>query len=137
MPTDRDIAKLLSFRSRLSAEGFVPIKRWHGGPSPEGQTITWPSPEYDEVVSDFFRLASRDCWCDFEYVPDAAAAMLKDQELIASADLARIRTMLTYCVRGERFCDGHWDEMIANGHIERLLQRLEEIAKGDAGKSAP
>ena len=137
MPTRRDIAKLLSFRSRLSAEGFTPFKRWHGGPAPDGQTIEWPWPEYEDVVNDFFDLASSDCWCDFQYRPDAAAAMLEDRNLLASADLAQVRTMLTYCARGERFCDGHWGEMITNGHIERLLRRLEEIAGGPCDGVAP
>ena len=35
--------------------------------------------------------------------------------------------MLTYYVRGERFCDGHLDAMITEGHIRRLLERLDVI----------
>jgi hypothetical protein len=37
---------------------------------------------------------------------------------------AEIKTMLTFCLRGERFADGHWGEMIEAGHIRRLLERL-------------
>jgi hypothetical protein len=36
--------------------------------------------------------------------------------------------MLTYCVRGERFCDGHLGGMIEKGHVQRILQRLREIS---------
>ena len=32
--------------------------------------------------------------------------------------------MLTFCVRGERFSDGHWAEMIEVGYIGFLLERL-------------
>ena len=39
--------------------------------------------------------------------------------------------MLTFCVRGERFCDGHWAAMIEGGQVRRLLERLKEIR--DAG----
>ena len=44
-----------------------------------------------------------------------------------TASLAQIKTMLTFCVRGERFSDGHWGAMIAKVHIRRLLERLNEI----------
>jgi hypothetical protein len=32
--------------------------------------------------------------------------------------------MLTYCVRGERFGDGHWAAMLETGKIVAILQRL-------------
>ena len=45
---------------------------------------------------------------------------------VRRASLDEIRTMLTYCVRGERFCDGRWGAMIQGGHVQRLLERLAE-----------
>jgi hypothetical protein len=53
--------------------------------------------------------------------------MLEDEARVRRASLDEIKTMLTYCVRGERFCDGHCGEMIEQGHVRRLLERLEEI----------
>lgn len=53
--------------------------------------------------------------------------MLEDDEVVNTADLAQIKTMLTYCVRGERFCEGHWSAMIEDGDVRRLLQRLAEL----------
>ncbi|MHB8080217.1 MAG: DUF6508 domain-containing protein [Candidatus Krumholzibacteriia bacterium] len=53
--------------------------------------------------------------------------MLVDDALIATADLDRIRTMLTYCVRGERFGSGHWEEMLVSGVVVKLLRRLEQL----------
>jgi hypothetical protein len=35
--------------------------------------------------------------------------------------------MLTFCVRGERFSDGHWAAVIGQRYISRLLERLNEI----------
>ena len=29
--------------------------------------------------------------------------------------------MITYFVRGERFCDGHWGYMIEGGYVRRIL----------------
>ena len=53
--------------------------------------------------------------------------MIKDESLIQSASIPQIKTMLTFCVRGERFSDGHWAEMIEKGYILRLLERLNTI----------
>jgi len=58
--------------------------------------------------------------------------MLEDVEFVRSADLDQVKTMLTWCVRGERFCDGHWGGVLKAGHIRRLLQRLAELAPGPA-----
>ena len=53
--------------------------------------------------------------------------MLKDESRVKTASLAEIKSMLTFCVRGERFSDGHWGEMIEKGYIRRVLERLNEI----------
>jgi hypothetical protein len=60
-------------------------------------------------------------------VPEVADKMIQSDEGIASASLSEIRTMLTFCVRGERFCDGHWGAMIRQGRIAAILNRLEQL----------
>lgn len=127
MPTSRDIARLVAFLPRLCADGFVPILRWGGGTRQQDGAITMPWPEYAPEVYEFFEMASKDCWCDFAYDPEQAGRMLQDPQFVKTATLEQVRTMLTYCVRGERFCDGHWGEMIEGGHIHRLLERLAEL----------
>jgi hypothetical protein len=131
MPTAQDYTELLSFLPRLTTPGFHPTRHWHGGWKND-RTFVLPWPEYHAVVGEFVDAASRDCWLDPDYVPEIAGRMLEDHDLVASADLAQVKTMLTYCVRGERFCSGHWEEMIEAGHIERLLRRLSELADGRA-----
>ena len=84
-------------------------------------------PEYDEAVKAFIKAASRECWADYDYQVVDATQMLNNEETVKNADLNRIKTMLTFCVRGERFCDGHWGKMIQEGHVLRLLQRLTEL----------
>jgi hypothetical protein len=64
---------------------------------------------------------------DFDYVPQEAGRMLEDEAAVRRADLEQIKTMLTYCVRGERFGEGHWGAMIEGGHVRRLLERLAEL----------
>lgn len=118
---------LVSFLPKLHAADFVPVRRWAGGEKRRDGSITMPWPEYDAVVLRFFEAAGQDCWMDFDYVPVEAGRILEDQVLVRRASLDQIKTMLTYCVRGERFCDGHWGAMIEQGHVRRLLERLAEI----------
>jgi hypothetical protein len=53
--------------------------------------------------------------------------LIKGENSIETATLSQIRSMLTFCVRGERFSDGHWEQMIREGYIRRLLERLNVI----------
>ena len=78
-------------------------------------------------MEEFFRVVSSEGWLDYEYDPEQAYQMLKDENLIKKASLSQIKTMLTFCVRGERFSDGHWGQMIEEGYIRRLLERLDQI----------
>ena len=86
-----------------------------------------PYPIYPPIVKEFFGLAGQPCWSDRGYVPEAAAKMIQNDEAIASASLSEIKTMLTFCVRWERFCDGHWGAMIRQGRIGAILSRLDQL----------
>ena len=55
--------------------------------------------------------------------------MLSNDELFNKATLEDIKTMLTYCVRSERFCDGAWGALLKSGRIMALLKRLEVITQ--------
>lgn len=90
--------------------------------------FTWP--EYAPEVARFMQAASKDCWQDRYYSPDAMALMIADSERVTLATLEEIRSMLTYCVRGERFCEGHIGHMIESGRLVQILERLQEIADG-------
>jgi len=125
LPSLQQIEELTAYLPRLYAEGFSPVLRWNGGKQADG-TFTLPYPDYDPLVHDFFRAVSS-AWLARDYNPEQAYQMLKDEPLIKTASLAQIKTMLTFCVRGERFSDGHWEEMIEKGYIRQLLERLNEI----------
>ena len=126
-PTRREIDELLAFLPRLTAEGFAPVRDWGGGDIQADGAYVMPWPRYDPVVSRFFEAAGQDCWMDFNYVPEEAGRMLEDPALVRRAGINEIKTMLTYCVRGERFSEGHWGAMVELGHVRRLLERLAEL----------
>jgi hypothetical protein len=127
-PSLKEIEALAAYLPRLYAEGFSPVKQWNGGKQKDG-TFTLPYPDYDPLVEEFYRAISGGGWLDTGYDPSQAYQMIQDENLIKTASLPQIRTMLTYCVRGERFSDGHWAEMIEKGYIRRILERLSELAE--------
>jgi hypothetical protein len=126
LPTLQEIETLTAFLPRLYAEGFSPVLRWYGGKQNEG-AFTLPYPDYDPLVKEFFTVAANECWRDYDYNPDQGYQTLTDENFVKTASLSQIKSMLTLCVRGGRFSDGHWEEMIEKGYIRRLLERLNEI----------
>ncbi|HUE99431.1 MAG TPA: DUF6508 domain-containing protein [Anaerolineales bacterium] len=126
LPTLQDIEELTAFLPRLYADGFSPIVKWEGGEKRKDGSFTVPYPSYNPVVEEFFN-AVRGAWIDYEYNPELAYQMLRDEQAVRTASLSQIKSMLTFCVRGERFSDGHWGAMLENGYIRQLLERLNEI----------
>ena len=128
MPTYQEMQELAAFLPRLYSNGFKSVLKWNGGNQGKDGYLTLPWPEYNPVVAKFYYFAANPCWLDYEYRPEEAARMLKDEDYVKSASLAQIKTMMTYCVRGERFSDGHWADMIENGNIRRILERINELS---------
>jgi hypothetical protein len=130
-PNQSDIDELLGFLPKLrSLKGKYTIKG-AGIEKKSGGYFSIVSPQYVPVVIEFFSIASKRCWSDYHYDPEAAAKMFEDPTLINNATLDQIRTLLTWCVRGERFCDGHWAAVLSAGRIFSLLDRLRNIRNRD------
>jgi hypothetical protein len=126
LPPLKDIEELTAYLPRLYEEGFSPILRWEGGEKLKDGSYSMPYPKYHSLVEEFFRVVGRS-WLDYDYSPEQASQMLRDEKRVKTATLSQIKTMLTFCVRGERFSDGHWGEMIEKRYIRRILERLNEI----------
>ena len=127
IPTETETEQLLAFLPALDRPGRQFVKKWGGGVKADDGSISMPYPVYEEDVDAFFRLAGQPCWTDRQYQPERAGTMLGDAQAVSHADLASIRTMLTYCVRGERFCDGHWNAVLRSGQVVALLKRLQQL----------
>jgi hypothetical protein len=124
------IDELLQYLPRFAAPGRTFVQRWSGGePAPDG-AVSMPHPVYDDDVLEFFGLAAQPWWSDHGYVAAQADRMLQDDGLVERATLAEIKTMLTHCVRGERFCDGHWERLLTSGRVTALLRRLAVLRGG-------
>lgn len=126
-PTQGDIKKLLAFLPSLETPGRTFVRQWAGGEKTGERSFNVSYPVYEEDVTNFFELAAQPCWNDSTYNPQSAGQMLEDTPAISKASMEDIRTMLTFCVRGERFCDGHWNAMLQSGKVVALLKRLQQI----------
>jgi hypothetical protein len=118
------IDELLRFLPLFDVPQRKYVKAWAGGEVTPDGAITIPFPEYCDDVLEFFRLAGRACWSDSEYDPREARTMLSNDQFISTCSLNDIKTLLTYCVRGERFSDGHWASVLKTGRVIAILRRL-------------
>ena len=127
LPTSEQMDELLRFLALLEQPGRAFIESWAGGETTGDGAITMPYPIYADDVLEFFWLAGQPWWSDYDYEPRQAWTMLQDDDFISGAGLDEIRTMLTYCVRGERFSDGHWAAMLEAGRVQAILRRLQVL----------
>ncbi|MBN1248123.1 MAG: hypothetical protein JXC32_10730 [Anaerolineae bacterium] len=119
--TRESIDRLLAYLPAFEDPDATFIETW------VTQEGTFPYPRYRESVRAFFELAGLPCWSDYGYNPRRAGELVRDDQRIAAASLPEVRTMLTYCVRGERFADGHWARMLELGRVQAILRRLAEL----------
>lgn len=125
--TRAKIEELLRFLPRFDQPGREFVKEWRGGPRPGAEAFHVPYPVYHEDVTAFFGLLARDGWSDYGYDPAQAVAMLEKHAFVGMASLEEVRTMLTYCLRAERFGDGAWEALLESGRIIALLHRLDAL----------
>ena len=119
--------ELLRFLPLFDVPGRDFFEKWEGVDKTPNGTMAMPHPVYPDDVLQFYWTAGQPCWSDYDYQPTEAARMLQDDEFISNATLADIKTVLTYCVRGERFADGHWGAMLESGKVVAILKRLQTL----------
>jgi hypothetical protein len=105
---------LLAFLPGFEEPGRVFINEWKG-----------TSPNYTEDVVAFFRWANDPVWIDYDYDPAEASKLIADDDYITHATLTELRTLLTFCIRGERLVDGLWGKILENGRLQAILHRLQ------------
>ena len=125
--TPERIDRLLQYLPLFAGPPEALRVEWEGGTENEDGSLVFPFPRYPDAVLAFIAEAGRPWWSDYDYEPAAARRMVDEEGFIAAADLDQVKTMLTFCVRGERFCDGHWQALIEDGTLLALLQRVRTL----------
>lgn len=122
--THDDIDELLAYLPKFEEAGRRFGRDWdpgdQGGNGGSG-------PAYDEDIVRFFHLAGKPCWSDYEYDPTVVVNLIGDDEHVSNASLGEIKTLLTWCTRGEQFYEGHWSTVLETGRIQAILRRLREL----------
>ena len=97
--------------------------------------ITWPMMVNCPEVSEFVQCLERDGWNVREYDIQECNEILGRLDKIKSADFNMVKRLLTYFIRGERFCDGHWVKLIEAGFVKALIHRLDVLIENDTGNN--
>lgn len=122
------VSELLSFLPYL--RGLVGKKavKWRGGEKLEDGTSVLPYPDYPRKLFDFFRVAAKPWWTDPHYLESRPGKWIERE--MGSVGKDRVLAALTFCVRGERFCNGYWAEVVESGRLVRVLERIGELWLG-------
>ncbi len=127
VPDREDIDKLLAYLPLFYRPGRQFVKKWGGGEKSSDDSTTFPYPEYEEDILAFFKLAAEPCWSDYNYDSNIASDTIENKQTVRTAEMSDFKTMLTYCVRSERFWDGAWEAMLLSSKMTALLRRLQEL----------
>jgi hypothetical protein len=128
LPTTEQIDRLLEYYPVLCTEGFEPFQPGSSSASIPSGGFFSSSLHYQPLVVEFFNLLAQECWLDHDYDPAEAYRVLTDPQQLKTADLAKLRSLFTWCLRGERFCEGHWGQVITSGMLREIMNRLREIS---------
>jgi len=123
-PSAQDIDLLLAFLPKLYEVGARTFTSEPEEEATQEGVLQIGSPNYSEAVYEFFDAARKPVWNDRDYVKKQAGMVLSDPSKIATVSLQDMKTLLTFCVRGERFCSGYWGELVDGGQIRLILNRL-------------
>jgi hypothetical protein len=126
-PTPDGLAKVVAMLPDIERLQGAPVE-WGGGPQPDGSTqlgyaVLAPAAErlrmalydHDVILHGF-------AWMKWK-----EADRFLDPANLASATLLDLRRLFTYHVRQDRFVEGHFGSVIANGQIAALLRRLAQL----------
>lgn len=129
-PTDAQIDAVLAFLPLLQQAEFVPLT-WHVDEIEKG-VINLPWEERSKEISDMISALYDQGFiegCDWTSWQDMARVYVENPTELAKADFDTLKKLLTTHIRKDRFCEGHFSEMIRCGHIRGVFERLAELRK--------
>ena len=79
-------------------------------------------PNYKEAINELFKLNK--FWIDINYMENME--LIKDTK-IEDMTINQIKSLLTFHKRSERFSYGSWENMIKNGDMKEIKNRLTKL----------
>ena len=124
IPSKKSIKELTDFLGLLYDENIELCKPYPNADMSD--IISGTFYKYHPSVLTFFELVSQEHWKDYKYVDNFSEEMIKPGK-IEEASINQLKTIITWCDRVERFVEGHWEYVIKDEIIKRVLLRLKEI----------
>lgn len=129
MPMDEE--KVHRLLEAIDAAAQAPPIRWRKAKLVDGVLVMQghdPVPEQDRL----HRLIYQDDWVTGDYDPTADGEWRRRDDVLNRLDVAGVRRALTWFVRGERFCEGHINDVIHSGRLVRLAERIRQLLEEGA-----
>ena len=124
-PTLTDLATVAAMVEEIESIKTRPAE-WSGGERGAEGAIQMPFATYAPAAERLLRaIYEHNLIVSFDWTSwEAEAQRFLDPAVANTASVEEIRRLLTLHFRKERFVEGHFAEMISNGHIGVLLRRL-------------
>ena len=97
---------------------------WSVSKQENGVSIEFSYPLYSQDVLDFIEKFHKLDLIDNDYLKNCKQI---EKLSIEDMNILNILTMLSYYIRGERFCDGIIASKLEDGTIEEMLKRLHKL----------
>ncbi|MGN8626800.1 macro domain-containing protein [Bulleidia sp. HCP3S3_F2] len=109
-----------ALRIAIDAVKSTTEAKWHTGRETNG-VMEFPYPEYPNGIWSIASIFESDS----EYLENYKQYC--EDVLSTEMNVRQIRTMLTYLVRGEKYCDGFINKYLENHYLLKLLLRLDDL----------
>lgn len=123
VPKQEQIEKITSFLENFedTQQIFMENKKDNRGLTQKN------SYEYRKDVKEFFTLLQEREWDYLDYLSPEIREFIKNPDKIQFATLKQIKGILTYCLKGERYVEGHRNVMLKRGVVQAALKRLKNL----------
>ena len=120
VPSQESVAELLPYLEIFYPKGKVIDHVKHQD--------QWTCPTYRDDVDQFFRLVGNK-WITRHGIMEKGNDLFLNKEKIRNATWNDLKSLLTYCIRMNRFSDSAFDDAISQGIIQLVLLRMKALSR--------
>lgn len=124
------IDRVVSFIPKLQSIRADDIASWGDRKSSSGVLELSLEPSYHPVIEKLMQSLNQNHFVqpfDWTRWQPTAEQLFREPSRVSEASLETCTKLITLHVRKDRFCGGHFGEMVRSGHISAILHRLAEL----------
>lgn len=126
----QSIDNVVSFIPKLQSIAPDEIAHWEQGKASDGALVLSLEPTYHPVIRELMQSLNENHFVqpfDWPRWQSTAEKIFCEPGGVSSASLETCIKLITLHVRKDRFCGGHFGEMVHSGHISAILRRLADL----------